>query len=98
MSFLKKAIILQGDPWVITPTTPDPEAALLQMADVGHEGNGPEAGLAAALWALSPPSSMRPTAESAETMQPFTSLSCPMAMTIAMNGWKKIQLLPFEDS
>ncbi len=49
------AAMLQGDPWVITPTTPEPEAALLQMTDVGHEGNGPEAGLAAALWALSPP-------------------------------------------
>ena len=47
--------LLLGDPWVITPELQDPVSALATAADVGIEGLPPEAGLAAAWLALSPP-------------------------------------------
>lgn len=47
--------LLQGDPWILTPDTPDRAAALAQMLDVGTDGASPEAGLGAAVLALSDP-------------------------------------------
>ncbi|MFH1463353.1 MAG: hypothetical protein ABIO70_03100 [Pseudomonadota bacterium] len=43
---------LQGVPWIITPEQEDPAAAFSQAVQVGTDGAGPEAGLAAALVAL----------------------------------------------
>lgn len=50
-----EAGLLQGDPWIITPELADPDAALVEAADLGAEGLPPEAGLAAAVAALSEP-------------------------------------------
>ena len=43
---------LRGDPWLITTNTPDRESALRDLVQVGTEGIGPRAGLAAATEAL----------------------------------------------
>lgn len=47
--------LLQGDPWILTPDTDDRAAALAQMLDVGTGGASPEAGLGAAVLALTEP-------------------------------------------
>ena len=47
--------ILLGDPWIVTPTTVDPDAALADIVQVGTAGVAPEGGLGAAWLALSPP-------------------------------------------
>jgi hypothetical protein len=44
--------VLQGVPWIITPEQDDPAAAFSQAVQVGTDGAGPEAGLAAVLLAL----------------------------------------------
>lgn len=43
---------LQGSPWILTPDTPDRQAAFAAMVQPGAEGHAPEAGLAAAAEAL----------------------------------------------
>lgn len=43
---------LRGQPWVLTPSTDDLDAALAGAVQVGTTGAGPEAGLAAAVLAL----------------------------------------------
>jgi hypothetical protein len=43
---------LQGDPWVVTSDSPDPEGDFARAVAVGTDGVGVEAGLAAALLAL----------------------------------------------
>ena len=55
--------LLQGAPWIITPEVDDPEDALRRAADLGTTGRPPEAGLAAAVLALSEP--LRSTANRA---------------------------------
>lgn len=47
--------VLQGVPWIITPEHEDPVAAFSDAVQVGIDGAGPEAGLAAAWLALSEP-------------------------------------------
>lgn len=44
---------LRGSPWILTPATPDRDAAFAGMVSVGTAGQGPEAGLASAAEALS---------------------------------------------
>lgn len=46
--------VLRGDPWIMTATTEDLPTALARAAAVGTTGSPPEAGLAAAMLALSP--------------------------------------------
>jgi hypothetical protein len=46
--------VLQGTPWVVTPNTDDAVDALQDASHVGLLGHQPEAGLAAAIIALSP--------------------------------------------
>jgi hypothetical protein len=43
---------LRGTPWILTPGVPDREAVFAEMVQVGTDGTGPEAGLAAAARAL----------------------------------------------
>jgi hypothetical protein len=43
---------LEGQPWVLVPSTEDRDAAFAAMVQVGTAGSGPEAGLAAAVTAL----------------------------------------------
>lgn len=43
---------LRGSPYVLTPATPDRDAAFASMVQVGTAGPGPEAGLAAAATAI----------------------------------------------
>lgn len=45
--------VLLGDPWIITPNAEDPALAFARAAQVGTDGLGPEAGLAAMELALS---------------------------------------------
>ena len=47
--------VLQGLPWVITPSLDDPAGALAEAAAVGLAGQPPESGVAAAWLALSEP-------------------------------------------
>jgi len=47
--------LLHGNPWVLTSTMSDPVTHLDAMIDVGTAGGQPEAGLAAAMLALSSP-------------------------------------------
>jgi hypothetical protein len=47
--------VLQGAPWIVTPEQEDPVAAFSDAVQVGIEGAGPEAGLAAAWLALTEP-------------------------------------------
>jgi hypothetical protein len=49
------AAILNGNPWVITSTMPNPNEHIEAMIDVGTSGAQPEAGLGAAVMALTPP-------------------------------------------
>lgn len=50
-----EAGVLQGDPWIITPSSADPAADFARAVAVGVAGPGPEAGLAALVLALSEP-------------------------------------------
>jgi hypothetical protein len=50
-----EAGVLQGRPWIITPSISDQNAALERATAVGSLGHPPEAGLGAAIMALSPP-------------------------------------------
>jgi hypothetical protein len=50
-----EAGLLRGDPWIMTPATPELAAALARAAAVGTAGSPPEAGLGAAVLALSEP-------------------------------------------
>ena len=47
--------VLQGVPWIVTPQQDDPVAAFADAVQVGIDGTGPEAGLAAAWLALNEP-------------------------------------------
>jgi len=47
--------VLQGVPWIVTPEHADPVQAFSDAVQVGIDGAGPEAGLAAAWMALSEP-------------------------------------------
>ncbi len=47
--------VLQGVPWIVTPEQDDPVQAFAEAVQVGLEGAGPEAGLAAAWLALTEP-------------------------------------------
>lgn len=47
--------VLQGNPWIITPLTPDGAGAFARASAVGTGGLGPEAGLAALSLALDEP-------------------------------------------
>jgi hypothetical protein len=51
----EQAGVLQGVPWIITPSHEDPAAAFSEAVQVGIEGAAPEAGLGAAWLALSEP-------------------------------------------
>jgi hypothetical protein len=50
-----QAGVLQGAPWIVTSEMVDSSAALLDAVDVGTDGVPPEAGLGAAVLALSEP-------------------------------------------
>ncbi|MEZ4238843.1 MAG: hypothetical protein R3F59_22355 [Myxococcota bacterium] len=43
-----EAGLLRGTPWILTPSVPQRELVFAEMVQVGLEGDGPEAGLAAA--------------------------------------------------
>ena len=47
--------MLRGNPWIVTRLSPDPVGAFVEGANVGTEGAGPEAGLAAMVAALKEP-------------------------------------------
>lgn len=47
--------VLQGVPWIVTPEHEDPVQAFAEAVQVGLDGAGPEAGLAAAWLALTEP-------------------------------------------
>ncbi len=51
----EQAGLLQGVPWIVTPGQDDPVESFTQAVQVGIDGASPEAGLAAAVLALSEP-------------------------------------------